>query len=205
MNRSELSNPPYRIVRDAEGLRISVPVKSEQFRFLLSLVWLLVWAAGETALVLFLTGRFASPGSTPTVPTSVAGLFLAAFTVAGGVLLWRWLWFIGGRETFRVVRGALLARREIFGIGRSHRFALEKIRSVKASPLKYRVIYPSWGRMFIGHDESEIVIDCAGRSVAYGKGLEEGEAGNLADLLEEEMNIPIRRQPLPQVRPAFFV
>jgi hypothetical protein len=205
MDRNETVNSAFRVIRKPEGLCISVPVKAERFRTLLNLVWLLVWGAGEVAIVLFMLGGFSPPGLATAVSLPLAGLFLAAFTAAGGVVLWRGLWCVGGRETFIVSRNALLATREIWGAGHSRKFDLEKIRSVRAGRLKYRVIYPSWGRMFIGHDESEIVIDCGGRTYAYGKGLEEAEAGELVDLLEEEMGFQFHKQLPPKPQPAFLV
>ena len=200
MDRTEFSNPALGVTREPGGLRISVPVKSERFRTLLNFVWLVVWAVGEITIVVFLFGGRLLP-----VPLPVAGLFLAAFSIAGGVVLWRWLWSIGGREVFLVARDGLRVRREIWGLGHSRNFEFEKIRSLRAGRLKYRVIYPSWGRMFIGHDESEIVIDCEGRRYAYGKGLEEIEAGNLVDLLEEEMGFQFHKQAPPQERQAFLI
>ena len=187
MDSNESSKPVFWVTRESGGLRINVPVKSERYRTLLNFVWLLVWAAGEVGIVVLILAGL-------NVPFPLAGLFLAAFTVAGGVVLWHWLWGAGGRESFLVARDALEARREIWGIGRSRRFDLEKTRSVKATRLKYRVIYPSWGRMFVGHGEGEIVIDCAGRTYAYGKGLELAEAGGVVDLLEEEMDFQFHKQ-----------
>jgi len=205
MDRNESATPAFRVIREPGGLRINVPVKAERFRSLLNLVWFLVWAAGEVAIVLFLLGTFHPAGFVPSVPLPLAALFLAAFSVGGGVVLWRWLWSVGGREIFLVARDSLLARREIWGIGRSRTFDLEDIRSVRAARLKYQVIYPSWGRMFIGHDESEIIIDEAGRTYAYGKGLEESEARDLVDLLLEEMGFQFHRQAGPKARSAFLI
>ena len=194
MERNECWNPAFWATREPEGLRVTVPVKSERFRSLLNLVWLLVWAGAEVAIVLVLLGALRPPGFVPSDSLPLAGVFLAVFTVGGGFVLWRWLWGMGGRETFFVARDSFSARREIWGIGRSRTFDLEDVRSVRAGRLKYRVIYPSWGRMFIGHDESEIVIDGAGRTYAYGKGLVESVARDLADLLLEEMGFHYHNQ-----------
>ena len=182
MAGTESSNPAFQVVREAGALQVTVPVKTERFRTLLSLVWLLVWAAALPPLL----------GSSD----PLAGPFLAAFTLAGGVVLWRWLWRVGGRETFRVAGDTLVARRGVWGIGRSRTFDLRKIKSVKAGRLLYQVVYPSWGRMFIGHDESEVLID--GR--AYGKGLEDAEASALVGLLEEEIWLRTRDRSFAEAR-----
>lgn len=198
MGLNELEKPVFWVTREPGGLRINVPVKPQGFRTLLNLVWLLLWAGAEAAIVLFLLGGFGAPASVVAVPLPVVAAFLAVFTVAGGFVLWRWLWRVGGRESFLVARNALLARREIWGIGRSRSFDLEKTRILKTGRLKYRVIYPSRGRMFIGNGESEIVIGGAGRTYAYGKGLEAAEARDLVDLLQEEMGFQFH-QPPPQM------
>jgi|SRR6185503_6387033 len=202
MDKNEFSKPVFWVTRESGGLRINVPVKPEGYRTLLNLVWLLVWAAGEIAIVIFILGGFNAPEFLPAVPLPLAGLFLAAFTLAGGAVLWRWLWRAGGRESFLVARDALLARREVWGIGRSRRFDLAKTRSVKAGRLKSRVLSSTWGRMFVGLGESQIVIDCAGRTYGYGKGLEEAEAGDLVDLLEEEMDFQFHKQSPYRASPA---
>ena len=204
MEKNKFAKPVFWVTREPGGLRINVPVKPQRFRTLLNLVWLLLWAGGEVAIVLFLLGGFGAPESVASVPLPLVAAFLAAFTVAGGVVLWRWLWRVGGRESFLVARNALLARREIWGIGRSRSFDLEKTRSLRAGRLKYRVIYPSWGRMFIGNGESEIVIDGAGRAYAYGKGLEEAEARDLVDLLQEEMGFQFHKPPLQMEKTVFW-
>jgi hypothetical protein len=204
MKRNEFSNPAFSVTRVATGLRIRVPVKSERFRMLLNLAWLLVWATGEAAIVRYLLEGSSPTGSFHPVSPPLAGLFLAAFTVAGGVVVWRCLWYLAGRETFLLSPDALQARREIWGIGHSQTFPLHGITSVKAGRLKYRVIYPSWGRRFIGHDESEIVIECGGRTHSYGRGLEDVEAADLVDLLKEELRFHYHPQPVPEAEPASF-
>jgi len=203
MNTSERSNPAFRVSREAGGLRICVPVKRDRFRSLLNLVWLLVWTVAEAVLILLISGAFNRSGLFPAVSVPAVGLFLAVFTIAGGVVLWRWLWGMGGRESFEVGREALLARREIWGFGHSRRFELDELRSVTAGRLNYRMIYPHWGRMFIGNDEGQIVIVGAGHTHAYGKGLSEAEAWDLVELLQDEMAVRFQRPRFPMGRTAF--
>jgi hypothetical protein len=203
MNRNELSNPAFRVSREPKGLRVRMPVKPDRFRSLLNLVWLMVWAAAESAIILVLLSTFKSSGASRAVSHSLGVLFLTAFTAAGGFVLWRWMWGMGGMESFLVERHALLARREIWGFGHSRRFDLDELQSIKAGRLNYRMIYPLWGRMFIGHGEGEIVIVCAGHTHAYGKGLMEDEAWGLVELLEDEMAVRFQKPRFPASRSAF--
>jgi hypothetical protein len=203
MNKNGISNPAFRVNREPEGLRVRVPVKADSFRSLLNLVWLLVWGAAEAAIILFLSGTIKTSGAIPAVSLPLGGLFLAAFTIAGGFVLWRWLWGMGGMESFLVERHALLVRREIWGVGHSRRFDLDELRSIQAERLNYRMIYPLWGRMFIGHDEGEIVIVCGGHTHSYGKGLREDEAWDLVELLQDEMAVRFQKPRFPASRSAF--
>lgn len=192
MEKNEVSKLPFRVTHEPAGLCIHVPVKSDKVRALLNLVWLLVWAGGEVAIaIIVLRGvrpqDLVSPDSFP-----LAELFLAAFTVAGGVVLWRYLWCVGGSEVFRVEHDALLVKRGIWRLGHTRAFSYENIERLRAARLKYRLIYPSWGRMFIGHDESEITIVCDGRTYAYGKGLRQNDAADLVDLLKGEISLQLR-------------
>jgi len=205
MDRTTFTSPAFQVARVSSGLRVSVPVKSDRFRSLLNLVWFVVWLVVEGAILEFLVGGFGPAGSVSSVPLSLAAGFLAVFTAAGGVVGWRWLWCLGGRESFLVEQAALVARREIWGVGHTRRFDLQELTSLKAGRLKYRVTYPSWGRMFIGHGDGEIVVDYAGHTFAYGKGLEEAEAWDLVDLLEDEIAFRFQKTPLFKARTAFLM
>jgi hypothetical protein len=78
-------------------------------------------------------------------------------------------------------------RSEIWGIGLTRTFDRRSIRKIRGRRLNYEVVYPSWGRMFIGHGNGEILIELDGEAHAYGKGLKEEEARVLASLLQQEM------------------
>lgn len=195
-DENEFTHPGLRMVRDAQGFRILLPVKAQRYRRLLHAVWFLVWMAGEAALVASLLGWSYLPA--PPVPVLVA--FLAAFTAAGLFVLYRLLWYWTGRERFSVSNGRLEARREIFGIGRSWTFERGTIRSLRGQPFDYEIVYPSWGRMFIGHGDGEILIEAADGTHAFAKGLEEAEARSLAALLNAELQGAARGRRPSEVR-----
>jgi len=188
MENSEFSHPGLRMIRDSQSLRIVLPVKAEWYRRLLHGMWFLIWMAGEAVLVLGLLGR----QPVPPLPQPVLVAFLAAFTAAGGFVLYRLLWYLAGREIYVVRRDGLTVRREIEGVGFTRSFERPAIRRITGSRLKFDVVYPSWGRMFIGHGEGEILIEVDGKTREYGKGLEVEEARILASLMQQELNV--RRQ-----------
>src|SRR5262245_59375802 len=185
MEIDEFTHPGLRIFRDADGFQILLPVKADRFRRLLHLVWALVGLAVEVALVAALLGW--EPVPFPPRPAMVGLLIL--FTAAWAFLVYRFLWYAVGRERFVVTRDMVRVHREINGFAFPRVFERENIRDIRAGRFDYRVIYPSWGRMFIGHGEGEILIVTSRRTYAYGRGLEEDEANKLASLLKEEAHL----------------
>ncbi len=183
MEEAEFTHPGLRMIRDANAFTVILPVKSQRYRRLLHLVWFVVWLAGEASLVASLLGWQALPA--PPRPALVA--FLTVFTAGGLYVLYRLLWYVAGKETFVVGRDRLQVRREIWGLGHGRTFERRSIRNISGQRLNYDVVYPSWGRMFIGHGEGEILVESDGRAYAYGKGLEEEEARILASLIRQEL------------------
>lgn len=187
---SDLTHPRIRMSRDTEGLHVVLPVKTTKYRWLLDLLWFGVWAVAEGVLIATLLGANVLPAS-----ASLLGVLLGAFTLAGLFLAYRVLWYWSGKERFDVQAGRLTAAREILGLGRTRTFLRNRIRRIRAQRLRYRVIYPSWGRMFLGNGHGELLIEVDGGSHAYAKGLEVDEARSLAELLSEELEArsPTRR------------
>jgi hypothetical protein len=181
--------------RDGGALRVVLPVQAGKYRLLLDIVWLCVWLAAEAVLVAAFAGPRFLPG-----PRSLLIAPLVLFSAAGVFLAYRWLWYWGGRERFVLEPGRLLAAREIFGIGRTRAFPRDRIRDIHARRLLYRLVYPSWGRMFLGNGDGEIVIEGDAGPCVYAKGLSLEEAEHLAELLRSEL----RGSPDRKRRPTEF-
>jgi hypothetical protein len=180
---NEFTHPGLRMYRDSEGFHVVLPVKAQRYRRLLHGVWLLVWLAGEAALVARIAGWSVVPA--PPMPILVA--FTAAFTAAGVFVLYRLLWYWAGRESFHVTGNEVVVQRRMLGVGPSWRFDRPKTLDIRAGRIDYEVVYPSWGRMFIGHGDGEILIETDKGVHSFAKGLEEGEAEMLAGLLKLEV------------------
>jgi hypothetical protein len=192
MEDGEFKHPGLRMISTVDGLHIILPVKAERYRQLLYLVWFLVWMGGEAALV----AGFIGWKSLPVPPEPFPIVFLAAFTAAGAFVFYRLLWYSVGREVFNITRDMVTARRQIWRVGHARTFYRERIQDVRARPLEYQIVYPSWGRMFIGHGDGEILIESDGKTFAYGKGLEMNEARALAGLIRRESHLqPRERRP----------
>src|SRR5438105_4086534 len=96
MEDAEFTHPGLRMIRDANALKIILPVKAQRYRRLLHAMWFVVWMGGEAALLASLLGWQALPA--PPQPVLIA--FLAAFTAAGVYVLYRLSWYMAGREVF---------------------------------------------------------------------------------------------------------
>lgn len=176
--------------RNGVDLRIDLPVKAGRFRRLVDFVWLCVWIAVEGSLIAELAGVRILPR-----PPSSLALPTVLFTAAGLFLLYRCLWYWTGRERFVAGPLGLVVRRQILGLGRTWTFPKDQIFDIRAERMRYRMVYPSWGRMFIGNGDGRIVVEAEGRSHLFGKGLEMEEAERLAELLRAELAESRRRQP----------
>jgi len=178
--------------RDRDALRVELPVKAGKYRTLLDFVWFCVWLVAEAVLVASVAGARILPASQPIL---IAPLIL--FSVAGVFLAYRWLWYWGGRERFEVEPERLVVAREILGLGRVRCFPRARVRGVRARRLHYRLVYPSWGRMFVGTGDGEIVVDADGEEATFAKGLDLEEAERLAELLRSELGTRADRERRP--------
>jgi hypothetical protein len=192
-DEKEFTHPGLRILQDEGTFQVLLPVKAARYRKLLHTVWFLAWMVGEVGLLASVFGWW--DVQPPPLPVLIP--FLAAFTAAGVFVLYRLLWYWAGREVFTVSDGRLHVRREFLGMGRTWRFERGTIRRLHGQALDYRVVYPSWGRMFIGHGEGEILVEGPSGTIAFAKGLEEAEAHALAGLLNEQLARNAREQRRP--------
>lgn len=177
---------------------MTLPVQPQPLRMLLHLTWFLVWLLSEGVLLIAV---FGGPGVERTqnpAPQWMLKSFLVVFTAAGMFVLWRGLWYLTGREVILVGPETLAMSREIAKIRRTRYFELAHVQNLRVEDLHYRVIYPSWGRMFIGHGRSQIVFDYERASYAFARGLEEEQATNLLKFLKNGMSLG----PRPSTWPA---
>jgi len=195
MERLVFRHPRLRMSRNPEGLEIILPVNAGKFRRLLDALWLGVWGVVEGMLVATLAGVPLLPGTTP-----VLVLLTVLFGGAGVFLGIRCLWYGTGRERFVVQPDRLTVARQILGLGPNRTVPASEIRSVRGLPLLYRFVYPSWGRLFVGTETGQIVVEGEHARWIYGKGLELEEARALADLIAQELGTSPQRRVATELR-----
>jgi len=166
--------------------RIIIPVRYLGYIRVLLWVWLAVWGVVELALGWNLVSLLR--GSGPTAPESTApeGLLLFFFfTLAGAFLAWRLLWVIRGREILQLSSDRLILRREPQG-GRPVKFNRARIRNLRVGSYAGRLIYPSWGRRFVGKENCFVAFDYEGETWEIARGV----ARTDADYLVSELRAP---------------
>lgn len=178
----------FRVDRVDGQVQIDIPVRRESFRILLSVVWLCLLVGFQVGLVLWLVSG-GPPEMAPGVLTKATISTLLGLSVAGGLLLvWRIVWSLWGREEFRIDGQTLLIRR---AIGRlplgTRRFPRDRVRNPRATPLRYRIFYPVWGRPFVNHEEHQLSFDVNRWTYHAARGLTQSEADHLAGLIREAL------------------
>ncbi len=162
------------------GLRIEIPTRFDSFIRALLVAWLVFWAAGLTVVGLGWLGVIAAP--IPPAPIWI-GFFLA-FTAAGIFVAWHLAWVLWGREVVELKDGVLSISR---GIGRwtghARRYPWPGVRELRTGSFERRVVYPSWGREFVGHEYAYLTFLYEGRAHQFGRGLTMEEAEEVLELL----------------------
>jgi len=163
--------PPERrsSVRDVpEGLEVVVPARRNIFLMLFLTAWLGGWFMGEIS-----AGRQVFFGST-SEPNLFLAFWLAGWTVGGGFAICIWLWMLAGRQRVLLRPDALLIRREVFGLGRTHEYDLGHITNLRVAP----AVTDPWssGMRVWGVGGGPVAFDYGAKTFRFGDSLDEAEA-----------------------------
>jgi len=162
------------------GLRIEIPTRFDSFVRALLAAWLVFWAAGMAVIALGWLGVIAAP--IPPAPIWIA--FVLAFTAAGVFVAWHLAWVLWGREVVELKEGVLSISRRIGPWkGRPRRWAWEGVRDLRVGSFERKVVYPSWGREFVGREDAYLTFNFEGRAHPFGRGLSRAEAEEVLELL----------------------
>ena len=165
-------DPPdrFRIEDTGDALEILIPVKKDWGRINLLLVWLVGWAAGETAGIRKLTSGEAGD------ETTFLWFWLAFWTVGGLFAAATWFWHVAGYERIRFRYDSVLVRREAFGIGISHEYDAGRVSKLRLADDFHKG--PEAVRQ-IGSKQFKVAFDFEQTSVRFGYHLDRGEASRL--------------------------
>ena len=169
-------------VHPGGDLIATIPVRFPSYAIVLNAAWFLVWAAGETALLLVWNSSI--PEKAPFYrPVLLAALVV--FSAAGLFLAWRLLWESVGREVLRMSSTELFLRREALGLGRSHRFPIWSVTDFRIGRFNEDPIYPLWSRLFVGKGPCYLSFRADDREIHFGRGMSEADAAYLIDRVKD--------------------
>jgi hypothetical protein len=188
----------HRVADDPNGIRIILPVKPQRFRMLLHLVWSAAWILFGASVLWIRPLSSAGAVSSDSPPRLFVILGVAVFLAGGIFVVWRWLWYLAGTETIRVDPRKLSISRGIAGLRITRGFEIAQIKDLRVRPLIYKVIYPSWGRMFVGHGDSQILFDDENGFHAFARGLTFAESKDVLEALKKA----ILTESKPPLRPT---
>ena len=151
------------IAEEPDRLQITIPAKRYWF-----LVFSLgLWLGGHT--VGYING-FRRVGLGYITDLDIQGLLvvlgLDLFVLYG---LYLWFWNMGGKELIIITSEAFFVRREIYGIGITKKFDLNKISDLRPATRDFTLISWKWGMGECIH------FSHGSKTYGFGKGLEQAE------------------------------
>jgi len=171
------AKPRASIEETSRGLEVIIPAKRNWLATLFLGFWLCGWAAGE---ILVPIATFAK-GAPPWPANLFAAVWLGAWTLAGGFVLYIFLASLVGRERILLSPPTLSIQRELFGMGRVREYELVHVRDLRASLQKYSLYDFRSTFLFWGIGGGNIAFDHGAATVRFGAGLEESEARTIIE------------------------
>jgi hypothetical protein len=161
------------------GPEIVIPVRRNRVVLVVVPVWLTLWISSIAGAAGQLTSGRARGGE-----ARFFEVWLVVAVVAGGAVIYDWLWNAIGREVVGLRTGRLVIRRDVAGLGFSRDYSLADVRHLRVS------VPPSdagrWSSpLRFGRDPGVIAFDHGARTVRFGEGLGKAEAS----LVLEEMGL----------------
>jgi hypothetical protein len=163
----------------AAGRELVVPVRRNRVVLVVVPVWLTLWISSIAGAAGQLTSGRARGGE-----ARFFEVWLVVAVVAGGAVVYDWLWNAIGREVVGLRPGVLVIRRDVAGLGFRREYSLADVRNLRVS------VPPSdagrWSSPIrFGRDPGVIAFDHGARTVRFGEGLGKAEAS----VVLEEMGL----------------
>jgi hypothetical protein len=168
-NPVQPSAPRSTVSEDLEGLRISIPAKWS-WALLFPAAWLCAWTVGGITAGLSLFRHF-----------NLFILFWMFGWAFGEIVVgYTVLYAIGGREIILVSADTVTCRRQIFRLGVTQSYRASEMRNLRFQP------DASSGKTRIA---SRIAFDYGDKVFGFGTGLEESEASELINRIQQRCAI----------------
>jgi hypothetical protein len=161
------------------GPEIVIPVPRNLTVLAVVPVWLAIWISSIVGAAGQLTSGRARGGE-----ARFFEVWLAVAVVAGGAVVYDWLWNAIGREVVGLRPGRLVIRRGVAGLGFSREYSLADLRRLRVS-LPPRDVSRWAPPLRFGRDPGVIAFDHGARTVRFAEGLSKAEAS----LVLEELGL----------------
>jgi hypothetical protein len=161
------------------GPEILIPVRRNLVVLAVVPVWLTIWISS----IVGAAGQLTS-GRARGAEARFFEVWLVVAVVAGGAVVYDWLWNAIGQEVVGLRPGLLVIRRGVAGLGFSREYRLADVRRLRVSlppPDASRWVPP----LRFGRDPGVIAFDHGARTVRFAEGLDKAEAS----LVLEELGL----------------
>lgn len=178
--RVELSKPRYTISSEAGVLTIACPPRRNWLLLLFLMAWLGAWTVVGTSTFTEVT----KPGE----HQAFLAFWLVGWALGELCVLAIVLWQLAGLEKLSIVRGNLIQRVSIAGIGRDREFSGTEVRNLRATT----PMLTAWmdQRSFVpptfGSGYGAIAFDYGAKTYRIGAGLDEAEARQVVATLSKQ-------------------
>ena len=163
-------------------MRAVIPARRSWFVLLFLCFWLVGWAFGEVTVA----RQLLSPSEK--APDPFLYVWLVGWSLGGVFALVTILWQLAGKEIIAVSTGALVHRKEIFGLGRSWRYKISEVKNFRALEPE---IVQSVGRSG-GTVQGPIAFDYGARTIRIGASLDAAEGRMLVEKLAARLPRSLR-------------
>jgi len=163
---------------------ITIPVRYLGYVRIIIGLWLAIGAAMELFLAATLIRMWTAPAPTPSASLAGLEVLLTCFTLAGAFMIWRLVWVSTGKEVLEWTPDRLLVRRKP-ALAKTLEFDRAGIRNLHIGSYAARLIYPSWGRAFLGKEEYFVGFDYDGKPRQIARGVRRRDAERVMVLLQD--------------------
>jgi hypothetical protein len=184
----------HTIQDDGAALRITIPSRKQVFFMFFIGFWLIGWAIGEIfAGGMVIAGVISLLSGTPAISEvervglTGGGLFMLAWlgiwTVAGGGILYAFLWQLIGKEIVEVSYEGIKIQRAVGRLGRKKEYLASHIKELRVAPLMMDASMFGWTRMgyLWGMSGGLIAFDYGAQTFRFGAGVDEAEAKHILE------------------------
>jgi hypothetical protein len=169
------------LLNSSEGIEYTIPNQKNWFFIFFLCLFMVWWSALEIALISHIIsteGGF----KLNMIP------FIGLWTIFGFLAFFTWLWNLWGKERIILRSDALITKKEVFGIGRTHKYEITNIHNLRTSRVNITVFILSHSLAFWPFGGGLIAFDYRAKTIRCGSDIDESEASDIVKELLSKYN-----------------